>query len=114
MRQEQKIGEDVWWRVVGLPVHVSDEDAEVGAELGERGGRGAAHAASAAEHEHAGLVPLGRGGSGGRGGHGGWRSACSDHGHGGVVGLSPKATRGELWRGAVVFRSWAGHSDRAS
>jgi hypothetical protein len=59
-----------------LPVPASDEEAEVGAELGERGGRGAAHAAGAAEHQHAGargLVPLGRGG--------GWRRACSDHGH---------------------------------
>jgi hypothetical protein len=64
------------WQLSSLPIPVSNQDAEVGAELGERRGRGAAHAAGAAEHEHAGargLVPLG---------HGGWRSACSDHGHG--------------------------------
>jgi hypothetical protein len=68
-----------------LPVPASDEDAEVRAELGERGGRGAAHAAGAAEHQHAGargLLPLCR-----VGGRGGWRRACSDHGHGGHSSL---------------------------
>ena len=39
------------------PVPSSDEDAEVGAELGERGGRGAPDAAGAAKHEHAASSP---------------------------------------------------------
>ena len=75
------------------PVPSSDEDAEVGAELGERGGRGAPDAAGAAEHEHAG-GPRGRPlhlGSVPGGGCGGRRRACSDHAHGGhSVGLSPR------------------------
>ena len=78
------------------PVPSSDEDAEVGAELGERGGRGAPDAAGAAKHEHAGGPrgggrPLHQGGSVPGGGCGGRRRACSDHAHGGhSVGLSPR------------------------
>jgi hypothetical protein len=87
------------WCQGGVPVPASDEDAEVGAELGERGGRGAPDAAGAAEHEHAG-GPRGRplrlgsvpgGGCGGGSAHGGRRRACSDRAHGGhSVGLSPR------------------------
>jgi hypothetical protein len=98
------------------PVPASDEDAEVGAELGERGGRGASDAAGAAEHEHAG-GPRGRslhlgsvpgGGCGGGSAHGGRRRACSDdHAHGGhsvPVGLSPRLLRSDGGRKDVAKR----------
>ena len=99
------------------PVPSSDEDAEVGAEIGERGGRGAPDAAGAAEHEHAGGPrgvgrPLHLGGSVVPGGGcGGRRRACSDHAHGGhSVGLSPRqaAARsdGDVRCGEALLERW--------